>query len=429
MVIIKNILFIFLVIQLSFSFAQNTSKKQKDKSNSKAVKKSIPLSNITKQDCKDAVKLSLKASTTYGPTLAPEGFGNIQEITKGNNLIFEEEHNSAWYSLTIEKGGELIFDIIPNDTSNDYDFILFEIKDSNFCESFVKNEMNPVRSNLSNIIKTKKGRTGIKEELVSKYVKKGVGNSHSSSIMVKSGERYMLILDNVTPKGKGHKLVFDMLRNVVIQGVVLNSDSIPIVSEIGLYDDNGSLLVKTRSNKKGSYNIQKSIKENRNYNLQYFSDSTFPQIKVINTRTLKETNVFSDIKIILPKLKKGKKYKLGSINFYGNSDELLPNSNPSVEALAMLMKRNKKMIILIEGHTNGEDWHLAPEYQDKREKILSEDRAKKICDYLISRDIDKSRFSSIGLSSTLPVYPSPKSEAEQSANRRVEIKVISIRGE
>ena len=87
------------------------------------------------------------------------------------------------------------------------------------------------------------------------------------------------------------------------------------------------------------------------------------------------------------------------------------------------------MIILIEGHTNGEDWHLDGNFQNKKEKELSIKRAQKIYDLLVSKGIEKSRLSIVGLGSTIPLYSKPKDETEASANRRVEIKIISMGGE
>ncbi|MGZ4047974.1 MAG: OmpA family protein [Bacteroidia bacterium] len=377
-------------------------------------------------DCKKAIPILLNNSFTYGVTPPPKGFGEIQEFKTNNSATFEGEHNSAWYLLSIGKDGGLIFDIIPFDTTNDYDFLLYKYTDSTFCDQLLKNKLKPVRSNLSNIKKSKKGITGLKPDIHKNAVGEGIGESYSSSINVKKGEKYMLILDNVTPEGKGHTIRFNFMKKVEIKGKIINSDSVPVVADITLSDNFGNTVEETKSNAKGEYKINTEIKENQNYNLTFLEEGTFVQTATINTKDLKEDAAFPDIKTMLPKLKKGEKYKLGNINFYGNKAILLPESIPSEEALYKLMKKNKKMTIQIQGHTNGEDWHLAPENQSPEEKILSEDRAKTIYNYLVAKGIAADRMSTYGFGSTKAIYKNPKDEGEQSANRRVEIKVLSF---
>ena len=87
------------------------------------------------------------------------------------------------------------------------------------------------------------------------------------------------------------------------------------------------------------------------------------------------------------------------------------------------MKKNKKMIIRIDGHVN--DPLNASDAAFKQD--LSERRAKTIFDFLLSKGIDKERLSTIGFSNKHMLFPKAKSEEEQKKNRRVEINVISVK--
>ncbi len=399
---------LFLVLQVSILFSQN--------------KPAVIIDKPISADCKTPISIILNKKFTYGLTIAPDGFGVTQEIKASNKLVFEKEHNTAWYILKIGRDGELVFDITPKDTSNDYDFLLYTYIDSMFCEKFQQNKLQPLRSNLSNVTKSIKGMTGLKYNAPGNSIGKGVGNAYSKPIKVLKGEKYMLVLDNITPHGKGHIISFNFLKEVEINGQVLNSDNIPIIAEITLSDNKGSSVEETKSDKNGNYSIKTSIKENQNYSLSVLSDSTFVQTKTINTKDLKSEAVFENIRVVLPKLKKGGKYKLGNINFYGDVAVLLPESYPSVEALFKLMKKNKKMIIQIEGHVNApvDERHI---YLQR----LSEERAKTIYDFLLSKGTEKERMTTIGLSNKEMLFPNPNDEFEASANRRVEIKVISIK--
>jgi outer membrane protein OmpA-like peptidoglycan-associated protein len=132
------------------------------------------------------------------------------------------------------------------------------------------------------------------------------------------------------------------------------------------------------------------------------------------------------IKTILPKLKKGQKYKLGNINFYGDADILLPESYSSVESLGKLMKKNKKLIIQIEGHVNDAFKMELDTTNAYFDQTLSEKRALTIYNYLIKQGISTNRISYIGLSNKFPIYKTPREEFQAQANRRVEIKVVSF---
>jgi outer membrane protein OmpA-like peptidoglycan-associated protein len=383
----------------------------------------VPKAKPIGQDCKKAVVLTLNNRLFYGITQSPIGFGEIQEIKKGNQNLFEEEHNSAWYLLSITRDGELIFDIIPEDSTNDYDFLLYSYSDSNFCADFSKIKSKPLRSNLSNVKRSVKGVTGLtRSEALKSSIGKGVGNPYSNSLTVKKGERFMLILDNVTPNGKGHTLELNFLKDVEIKGRIVNSDSMPIASEITLADVKGNIVLRTTSDTKGEYNIKTALKESQDYTMVLESDSVFTQTRTINTKELKKDQVvFADIKTVLPKLKKGSKYKLGSINFYANLPTLLPGSLPSAEALYKLMKKNKKMVILIEGHTNG------PYFPNDATSLkLSEARAKTIYDFLTVKGIEKERMKTIGYGSEKMLFPKTEDPKKQEANRRVEIKIVSL---
>jgi len=414
---IKIILLLFTFISF-FSAAQTKT----------TVPLKKPVSNQAKPisaDCSIPIPITINVSTTYGPTVPPNEFGLVKEIDGRQKNAFEEEHNSAWYLLSISKDGELGFEIVPVDTLNDYDFIIYNYTDSTFCDKLQKNKLQPIRSNLANIKRSVKGITGLQPDANAISIGKGIGNAYSKTIEVKKGEKYMLVLDNVHPEGKGHTIFFSYLKNIELKGKVVGADSIPLIADIILSDNKGRTVEETQSNAQGEYKINTQIKENQNYNLTFTSENTFVQTATINTKDLKGTAVFTDIKVVLPKLKKGDKYKLGNINFFGDQAILLPESYPSVEALYKLMKKNKNMVIQIEGHTNGDDWNLPIQKQSPREKILSDDRALTVYNRLIQKGIDKNRMRTAGFGSTVPIVKHAQ-EPEATLNRRVEIKIVTI---
>ena len=126
------------------------------------------------------------------------------------------------------------------------------------------------------------------------------------------------------------------------------------------------------------------------------------------TDTLNQTQSIPDI-ITLP-----------NVNFETNKAVLKEGSFPSLDQLAELMKRNKDMTIVIEGHTDSVG-------NPESNRILSQNRANAIKAYLEKKGIESNRIKAVGLGDTKPAT-SNKTEEGRMINRRVEVRVEN-RGE
>lgn len=375
---------------------------------------------VVPADCNKAISLYIDGNTKYGPSDPPAGYGDIQEI-KGNAL-FKQEHNTAWYLLNIGHKGELAIEIVPVDPGNDYDFALYKYENDKFCEKLLKDSVILIRNNLSRANNSIYGVTGIMTNMKNQHVGSGVHNAYSRSIEVEEGEKYMLLLDNIYPNGKGHTIYFNFLKRVTISGKVLRSDSTAVQADIFIADNLGNILGEEKTNKKGEYSLCISVKEYQNYYLNAVSSTAFIGSKILKRDQLVNTEL-REVNIILPELKKDSTYNLANIYFYGNEARLLPGSYPSVEALFLLMERNKKLVIQITGHVNK---GLVGEAKDEiSNQQLSEQRALTIYNYLVKKEISKNRMRTAGLSYKKMLYPFPANETEQQANRRVDIKILS----
>lgn len=374
-------------------------------------------------DCDRAVGIRIQRNTVYGPTPAPEGFGEIQEIPSKRKWLFEKEHFTAWYILSFERDGEFVFEVVPTNPKDDYDFVVYTY-DEKLCSNLMAPDCVPVRSNLSRVDKSIQGISGLMANVKNINVGMGIGNAYCKSMTVKKGEKYMLVLDNVYPKGDGHTLYFNFLKEVEIKGKVVDSNNSPVQAEISLSDNFGNVVEKVKSDAKGEYGMKTSMKEGEMYNISTQSPSTFIVSKQLSTSELKDGSAFEPIQTVLPILKQGEKYNLGNILFYGDLPDLLPVSYPSADALFQLMEKNKKLVIQIEGHVN------KGTVKDQKEELflqqLSEQRAMTIYNYLVRKGISKDRLSTVGLSYSQMIYPHPKDEKEQEANRRVDIKITGM---
>jgi outer membrane protein OmpA-like peptidoglycan-associated protein len=373
-------------------------------------------------DCEKAIDILINRNKIYGPTAAPLGFGDIQEITAKKNLLFEKEHFTAWYRLSVERDGELVFEVVPTNPKDDYDFIVFKY-DEALCKTIMSPGQVPIRSNLSRVDKSIQGISGLMANVKNTSVGMGVGNAYCRSMTVKKGEKYILVLDNVYPNGQGHTIFFNFLKQVEIKGKIVDSNNIPVEAEVSLADNFGNVVQKINSDKNGQYDMKTFMKEAVNYNLITNSPKTFITTRTLNSDALKD-GVFDSVNTILPVLKEGARYNLGNIIFYGDLADLLPASYPSAESLYELLSKNKKLVIQIEGHVN--KGTVKDEKDELFNQTLSEQRALTIYNYLVKRGISKNRLSTVGLSASQMIYPAPKNLSEQEANRRVEIKITSM---
>ena len=105
---------------------------------------------------------------------------------------------------------------------------------------------------------------------------------------------------------------------------------------------------------------------------------------------------------------KGAKYKPGKA-------DMLKASLPDLNRLVNLLKENPEMSIDIMGHTDNQG-------DEATNQKLSENRAKAIADYLISKGISGKRVSFRGLGESFPIKPNTTA-AGRSQNRRVEIHI------
>ena len=124
-------------------------------------------------------------------------------------------------------------------------------------------------------------------------------------------------------------------------------------------------------------------------------------------------------------VKAGENIVLQNMNFIGGRHLLIPSSQPVLDKLLDVMQKYPSLKIEIQGHiccvfdgTDGVDF-------DTQLKNLSVARAKTVYDYLTLKGIAAERLSYKGFGASHPIYYPEKTPDEETANRRVEIKIIS----
>ena len=371
-------------------------------------------------DCNKARVINLNGKTTIGKTIAPKGSGEVKEISprkQKTNFAFEKEHNSAWYKLNINVAGELTMHVIPSKAIDDYDFMLFKAAKNNFCDSLQSYKINPIRACISRDNEELNGKTGLNFKSTNEFVKQGIGPAYCKSLTVKKGEIYYLVLDNVYEKGDGHTIEFEISQSVLFKGTVKDDNNKPIKTEIALTNQKGDTVSLEKTTDDGRFTFTAPLIKNQPYNLNFYNDSSFSFTKSI---TLADTAQLKILKTVLPKLKKGNKYSIGSINFVSGSVQYLPRAVPSMFNLYKLLKKNPNLKIQIIGHSNGRDM------MDEKGIIeFTKARATSIKNYLAIQGIDENRIEISGKGDHEMLFKLPKAnENEQEQNRRVEILVL-----
>lgn len=104
-----------------------------------------------------------------------------------------------------------------------------------------------------------------------------------------------------------------------------------------------------------------------------------------------------------------------NVFFSTGSYKLLPKSYKSLNEVVSILKTDETLLLDIAGHTDAQG-------ADDKNQTLSENRAKAVKDYLVSKGIAESRLSSAGYGETTPVADN-KTAAGRAKNRRTELTV------
>lgn len=373
-------------------------------------------------DCNQSKVINVFSKSVYGKTIAPQGAGVTKEISQlkqKTKFAFEREHNSSWHKLAIKTSGLLTMNIMPAKADDDYDFMIFKADNNNFCDSLQKHKIIPVRACISRVNKDLKGKTGLSFNSKLELVKYGEGAAFCKPLEVKKGDVYYLVLDNVYEKGEGYTLEVEIHQQVLFKGIVTDENKKPINTDISITNQKGDTVAIEKTNLDGSYNFIAPISKSQSYNLNFYNDSCFTYTKNF---TLIDTIKIRSITTILPRLKKGNKYSIGSINFMGGSVQYLPRAIPSMYNLYRLLQKNPNLRIMIIGHSNGRDFH------DEQGIIaFTKARANAIKNYLVIKGIDEKRIEIEGKGDHEMLFKIGRaSENEQEQNRRVEILVVDF---
>ncbi len=160
-----------------------------------------------------------------------------------------------------------------------------------------------------------------------------------------------------------------------------------------------------------------------NYNISYEAEGYL--FKSENIDIPEDANYFQVNKAIeLETIQIGSKIVLNNIFFDFDKATLRDISKVELEKLTKLMELNPKMSVEISGHTDAKG-------NEAYNLKLSQDRAEAVVNYLINRNINKTRMTAKGYGKTKPITQNYNADGSENTegmqlNRRVELKVTAI---
>ena len=285
----------------------------------------------------------------------------------------------------------------------------------------MRKKVKPIRSNISRYNPEELSATGLSMGAQQEFVRSGIGNHLSKALKTEKGERYFLVLNNVYGTETGFSLSFEYYTIKELTGVVKDEQTgKPIGNASVTWEEkHGELLAESTTDPMtGEYNFSAPVKQGNRMRDYVFSVDGEKYLFNETVVTTSANDTLQPLVTLLPKLRSGLKMTLRNINFYGGRPVPIPSSWPSFRRLLKLMRKNKSLVILIEGHTNGCDIGVEGSQQ------LSEARANRVKLYLTEHKIAEERVTTQGFNCSQMLYPNPSSDKEAQLNRRVEFRVI-----
>jgi outer membrane protein OmpA-like peptidoglycan-associated protein/tetratricopeptide (TPR) repeat protein len=190
---------------------------------------------------------------------------------------------------------------------------------------------------------------------------------------------------------------------------------------------NGEAIKLLETDANGQYRFG-GVKENTTYIVkatvgngdEFFSD--FKKLEVGDIPQSIEYCKANGQDMDMELIKIAENIRLDNILYETAKWDLLPASYVELDKLVELMNKNPTLIIQIRSHTDSRG-------SVKSNQKLSENRAKSVVDYLISKNISPARLQSKGYGESMLLVKPERTDYDLQLNRRTEFTVIGTTGE
>jgi outer membrane protein OmpA-like peptidoglycan-associated protein len=203
---------------------------------------------------------------------------------------------------------------------------------------------------------------------------------------------------------------------ILLSGKVLNNvTKKPMGAQIKYYDltENKELGIAVSDENTGEFKIV--LQKGKKYSFLAEKNGFYAVSENIDLKDLKEYKEINRDLFLNP-VEKGQAIRLNNLFFEVNKSVLMPESYAELDNLIRLLSNQPELKIEINGHTDSDG-------SDELNLKLSEERAKSVVAYLVSKGVKNDRLNSKGFGETKPAVPNTSNE-NKAINRRVEFKVL-----
>lgn len=203
---------------------------------------------------------------------------------------------------------------------------------------------------------------------------------------------------------------------VLVSGTVYNKKTMaPMSAAIKYYnlEENIELGIAMSNPKSGTYKIVLPL--GSLYSFLAEKDAFYSITEKLDVHELKEYTELT-VDLYLSPIEKGEVIRLNNIFFEFNKADLKSDSNNELDRLVNILLKQPELKIQIGGHTDdvgSEAYNLN----------LSDDRAKSVLNYLVSKGVKREQLESKGYGESKPEVKN-EDDASRARNRRVEFKVL-----
>ncbi|RYY55845.1 MAG: OmpA family protein [Chitinophagaceae bacterium] len=239
-----------------------------------------------------------------------------------------------------------------------------------------------------------------------------------------AGGEYAYLTSNAGEYGESDIVRVKLLEKekpnpvVMVTGNVYNAKTQQPIGASLLYEilPDGEIAGNALSNAyDGSFKIV--LPYDRNYSIRATADKFFAQSENLNLDSLVKAGhreIHKDLYLVPIEI--GQVVRLNNVFFDFDKWDLRAESHLELDRVVKLMNENPAIVIEMSAHT---DSRGSDDYNFK----LSDNRARSVMEYILSRGIDPSRITSKGYGETKPVVENDTDENRQ-LNRRVEFTIL-----
>jgi outer membrane protein OmpA-like peptidoglycan-associated protein len=398
---------------------------------------SILIISQSSSDCIHAVQFV----DSLGSFTVNKGHGQTLEI-KGNDIkneyYFTKEHNTIWVRLTFTKPTVFAFELVPQYPQDDFDFIIFKSFGDDFCRIFEDAALPiPLRSNLSKKRPDEGSITGLRAGYENMYAPAGDYHAFSAPVMASVEDTLFLVFDSPYGNKGGFTIINQSTYQAIAPEFVDHHDEedefeneVNPAMIVRVIDEQGETVASPSSVLKiGKKNTnQFEINNVGEFVLRDEIKGKHGQFVISQKNYLQKTTPIhwngardTVITIMIEPLKIGSVLQFENINFAPNSAQILPESRSELEDLKTFLINNPHISVEIGGHVNS-----MKKRNSYRLKKLSKKRAEVIYEFLLTNGVKQDALKYKGYGNSKLIFKSPSNEAQNKANRRVEITVTKI---